>query len=134
METYWKIVAAVGTAASLIAIGVGVATWSLDVRSRLTELENRVNLVVSTPVVARKDIGSYSDYPRSQKGSITEGYLGKDDGWGVVPNPLVATCIDLIQRTATAREKDNYPIGQALEGLARTYDCPGLLKGISGKP
>jgi hypothetical protein len=127
METYWKIVAALGTALSLIAIGIAVATWTLDIRGRLTELENRVNLVVTSPTITRKDSGPGYSQPID--------YSAKDEGWGTVPNPLIATCIDLIKRTATAREKDSsLTLPNALESLQRTYDCEGLLKGLSKKP
>ena len=85
-------------------------------------VEERLKLVAAAPQIVQTP----GTQPATEARPI-------DTSLPVVDNPLIATCVDLVKRTASAREQGNTLAALNLGDLQRNYDCEGLLKGLAKK-
>lgn len=120
-EGTWKLIAAL---CSLVGFASVVAVFTAHIfrmESRIEKLEAQIGLVAAAPAITRF-------YPSSAPDAKPRNDLEVYSDYSAVLNPLVATCVDLIKRAATAGEKLDISARLALESLMRDYDCRTVLK------
>jgi hypothetical protein len=105
MAIAWDHVRTIGSVLSILGVGAGVALYFSDFKTRLEKsevrivmLEDQMKLLSAAPAIVRKESGG-NLYTK-------EGGTYFDDV--PVANPLIATCIDLMKRTAAAKEKKDF--------------------------
>jgi hypothetical protein len=130
MTIAWEHVRTVGSVLSILGVGAGLAIYFSDFRTRLDKLEGQVQLIAAAPAVIRKESqgGKFYDDPTPEKGG---NLYTKELYTEPFANPLIATCIDLMKRTATAKEKSQWSGETALESLMKDYGCKDLMNRLS---
>lgn len=143
MEHAWKLIwtnflkvfLPIGAVVGLSWALYSAASHFAKLDARLETVENQVKLLAVAPTISRQGgnawtyEGSTEQSGKPQKGATDDVYGSANS----VPNPLIATCIDLIKRTATAKESRNYGAESSLDNLLRDYGCPDLLKRLPPK-
>ena len=131
MASGWEHVRTVGSVLSILGVGAGLAIYFTDFKTRLEKVESQVQLIAVAPAVVRKDTNTASG--SSDRPTEKGGNLNTFEPYQPVDNPLIATCIDLIKRTATAGEKNDSLARIALDSLMQDYGCKTLLRSIPAK-
>jgi hypothetical protein len=118
----------IGSVLGILGVGATGALYFSDFKSRLEKAEGRVatvedqlKLLSAAPVITRQAGNLYT----KEAGSVTYA----DDV--PIANPLIATCIDLVKRTATAKEKSQYSAETSLDNLLKDYGCRDLMNRLS---
>jgi hypothetical protein len=120
MEGVWKIIAAIIAVAGFSWVIYSASTAYFRIEGRLEKVENQLSLIASAPAIVQTGNGGNP----SQSNDV--------EPYKPIANPLIATCLDLVKRAATARETNaSITIYLALEGYIRDYGCQDLMKRLS---
>jgi hypothetical protein len=127
MVSGWEHVRSIGSVLSILGVGAGLAIYFTDFKTRLEKLESQVQLIAVAPTVVRIDQPGTTNRPPEKGGTLNtlEPYAEP------FANPLIATCVDLMKRTATAKEKNQFTAEVSLDSLLRDYGCKDLMNRLS---
>jgi hypothetical protein len=133
MKPFWE------NATAIVGLGsfaFGIAYYTLRLESRVDTLETQIRTLSTAPAIIRKPAEDSSTKERKSANAGAKGEASADTSGVVtstysdypVQNPLVATCLDLVQRAVKARENSQTSFALSLEQYQKDYGCAQTLR------